>query len=80
MARSARPTRRSSTSFAPASAWVGSLRGGEHARTVLGHAADDEVGPADVNAQNESHEFPPRLTTAATAAATDSTDSSRMQR
>ena len=49
-------TRRSSTSFAPRLR-VGRLAGdGEHARTVLGHAADHEVGPADVNAQNESHE------------------------
>ena len=61
MARSASATSRSTTSLAPASAWVGSLAVASTLRAVLGHAADHEVGPTDVNAQYESHAAPPRL-------------------
>ena len=39
-----------------------------HGRSVLGDAADDDVGPAEVNAEYESHHAPPRPDVAATAA------------
>ena len=49
-------------------------------RAVLGHAADDEVGATDVNSEDKSHRDSSALVTAASAAATVSTDRSRMQR
>ena len=36
-------------------------RRGQHGGAVFRHASDDEVGPADVNAQYVSHDAPPRL-------------------
>ena len=53
---------------------------GAECAAVLGDAPDHEVGPADVNAQYESHAAPPRQYIPLTAAATRSTDNSIMQR
>ena len=58
--RSASATSRSTTSLG-ARLGVGRLgREAVQRAAVLGHAADDEVGSADVNAEDESHGAPPR--------------------
>ena len=57
--RSASATSRSTTSLAPASAWVGSLASACSALPSSATHPDDEVGPADINAEDESHDDPP---------------------
>ena len=60
---------------------VGRLaREGVQGAAVLGDAPHDQVGPADVNAEYESHADPPLPDHRLTASATVSTASSRMQR